>query len=400
MWTETRLKFLAAVPITNGLGEPGQHDEPSWPRYIRTTDIAGPRALRDDTFASLPPELAHQAIVRDGDVLMSAAGSVGKTLLYRGAQPACYAGYLVRFRPLPDVDSRFITYWTETSLFLGQVEVGKVRSTIDNFSASRYGNLRLSVPDLAEQKRLADYLDVETARIDGLIARKRLLADKAVERLSGEIESVLRDAAARSGEIPLRHLATEVTVGIVVTPAKYYAEEGIKALRGINVRPGGLALDDLVYITPEGHALHPKSQLHAGDLVTVRTGQAGATAVIPPELDGVNCIDLLITRPGSDASSDFLQFVLNSDWCRKHVAKHSVGSIQGHFNVEALKQLPIPVVDRSLQDALVARMRRASVRIEDLNRALEEQIALLREHRQALITAAVTGQLDVAKAAA
>jgi len=94
-WQANRLKFLAAEPIRNGLGEAGAQDDSSWPRYIRTTDIAGPRTLREDVFASLPPEVAQRAMLRRGDIVMTAAGAtIGKTLLYDSDKPACYAGYL------------------------------------------------------------------------------------------------------------------------------------------------------------------------------------------------------------------------------------------------------------------------------------------------------------------
>ena len=74
-WPVAPLKHLAAVPVTNGVGEAAEFDDPSWPRYVRTTDIAGPRDLRPDTFKSLPPEVARRASLRQGDVVMTAAGA-------------------------------------------------------------------------------------------------------------------------------------------------------------------------------------------------------------------------------------------------------------------------------------------------------------------------------------
>ena len=91
-WQRTRLKYLAAVPITNGVGEPAEFDDPAWPRYIRTTDIGGPTVLREDTFASLPPATAALAPVARGDILMSAAGTIGRTYLHVSDLPACYSG--------------------------------------------------------------------------------------------------------------------------------------------------------------------------------------------------------------------------------------------------------------------------------------------------------------------
>jgi len=198
-WQSTRLKFLARIPIRNGLGESGGQGEPSWPRYIRTTDIAGPRSLRDDVFASLPPKIAAGALLRSGDIVMTAAGAtIGKMLLYDSDAPACYAGYLVRFRPRLDVDGRFIAYWMESQPYWDQIETGKVVSTIENFSASKYQNLRLSVPDPITQRSIADYLDQETARIDALVER----IDRQVVLLQEHRQALITAAVTGELEIP------------------------------------------------------------------------------------------------------------------------------------------------------------------------------------------------------
>lgn len=187
-WTKTRLKFLASVPIQNGLGEPGGQDNPDWPRYVRTTDIAGPRTLRDDVFASLPPEVAARAPLHRGDIVMTAAGAtIGKSLLYESDIAACYAGYLARFRPRQDVDSRFIAYWMESRPYWDQIAIGKVVSTIENFSAGKYQNMILEAPDVASQRVIANCLDVETTRIDALIEKKQRIVLVLEQRRMSEM---------------------------------------------------------------------------------------------------------------------------------------------------------------------------------------------------------------------
>lgn len=301
-----------------------------------------------------------------------------------------YAHHLVR-------STWFVGEMTARLRGIGGSDQGNVRTP--RINTEDFGQIRVSLPPRLEQREIAGFLDDETARIDALIDKKRHLATKLAERLAVQVEAELRAVASDCGEIPLRHLA-DVTVGIVVTPASYYADAGVPALRGVNILPGRVSVDDLVYITADGHALHPKSQLRAGDVVTVRTGQAGATAVVPPEFDGANCIDLLITRPGSALSPQFLELVINSDWCTKHIEQHAVGAIQGHFNVAALKNLPIPRADLAMQAVLVARTSAKREQVERLLAALRVQVERLREHRQALITTAVTGELDVTKAVA
>jgi type I restriction enzyme S subunit len=197
----------------------------------------------------------------------------------------------------------------------------------------------------------------------------------------------------------LKRATRRIEVGIVVTPSAWYADAGVLAIRGMNVRAGGFDLSDVVYLSAEGHALHGKSALATGDVVVVRTGQAGAAAVVPDSLDGSNCIDLLIVRPGAELLPAYLEHVLNSDWTQKHIGAHSVGTIQSHFNVGAMKELPVPVPSLEVQRSTVSQIDAGSERLDSIIDRMVRQISLLREHRQALITAAVTGEIDVTKKA-
>ena len=201
-WSTVPLKHLARLPITNGVGEAAEFDDPSWPRYIRTTDIAGPRDLRPDTFRSLPPEVAKRAPLRQGDIVMTAAGAtIGKSLLYGSTEVACYAGYLVRFRPKPEVDGRFISYWMESGDYWAQIAKGKVVSTIENFSAGKYQNLSCPAPSTEVQNTIADLLDSETSLIDTLLAKQQ----RTIELLHERRQALI--TAAVMGELDLPGVA-------------------------------------------------------------------------------------------------------------------------------------------------------------------------------------------------
>ena len=392
-WTRTRLKHLAAIPITNGVGEPGTFDDPEWPRYVRTTDIAGPRSLRTDVFASLPPETATKALLRRDDLVMTAAGAtVGKSMLYQSDETACYAGYLVRFRPGSNVDPRFISFWTESAPYWDQILSGKVISTIDNFSAGRYQNLVIDVPSLGEQMDIADYLDAETTRLDRLVAARAQMLQLVGERLDGRITSVLDRP-----DWPVAPLKwkTRVTVGIVIRPSELYVDEGVPCLRGFNVRPGAVNAADLAFISPASNALNAKSMLGPGDVVVVRTGKAGAAAVVPEWAVGGNCVDLLIIRRSGDIDPRFLEAVLNSAVVRRQIDEGSVGALQAHFNTEALANLHVPVPTLEEQALALNALDAARAEADAMTTDLTRQIDLLAERRQALITAAVTGQLGI-----
>lgn len=265
-------------------------------------------------------------------------------------------------------------------------------------SQDDFRSMRFALPPVSIQWRIADYLDRETAEIDAFIKDQERFKKLLLEHREATRSSVIRRAAERQGapHVRLKFLA-DVTVGIVVNPSSWYVEEeGVPALRGLNVRPEEISTSELVQISQEGHIAHSKSRLEAGDVVVVRTGQAGAAAVIPEHLHDCNAIDLLIVKPGDTLSSDFLSMYINSDVARGVISAQSVGAIQAHFNVEALRNLSIPYLDLPQQLRLVATWKEESSAVELALRDVETSIQLAQERRSALISAAVTGQIDVA----
>jgi len=159
-------------------------------------------------------------------------------------------------------------------------------TTFSELSTEGLAGASVLFPPLKIQETIVHFLDVEVARIDELVTRKHRMIRPLAERRSGLIESAIRQLIATNGEGPLRFFVREVTVGIVVRPSVWYADEGVPALRGVNVSPGHIDREDLVYLTSEGHDLNRKSKLRAGDVVVVRTGEAGAAAVVPPDIEG------------------------------------------------------------------------------------------------------------------
>lgn len=261
-----------------------------------------------------------------------------------------------------------------------------------NINQDKVRSFRIPVPPLDEQRAIANYLDCETARIDTLIAEQQQLVGLLQERRRSVADELLSRAAAMC---PLKRITADITVGIVVNPATWYVDSGVPALRGLNVRPGYIKSTDLVYLSAEGDAHHEKSRLRTGDVVVVRTGQAGAAAVVPPDLDESNAIDLLIIRPGPEVDPDFLAAYLNAPSTKTRITEGSVGAIQGHFNVAALRELSFPVLDIAQQRRIAACLDEQTTKIDTLIAETERFIELSRERRSALITAAVTGQIDV-----
>ena len=208
------------------------------------------------------------------------------------------------------------------------------------------------------------------------------------------------------GEVPahwdvkrLKLTNTKVTVGIVVTPAKYYADEGIPALRSFNIKERRLDLTDLAFISEEANKLHAKSMIFEGDLIAVRTGQPGTTAVVPVNLNGANCVDLIIIRRPGPLLSEYLAYYANCYAAKAQYQLGAQGALQQHFNIDTAKNLVVIVPPREEQQQIVDRLTQEEGRLHRMSESIEKTVATLRDYRSSLITDAVTGKIDVSNSA-
>ncbi|MCB1177977.1 MAG: restriction endonuclease subunit S, partial [Leptospiraceae bacterium] len=161
-WKISKLKRLLIDKLKYGANEAAILDDRELPRYIRITDFDDSGSLRDDTFKSLPFELAEEYLLKEGDVLFARSGAtVGKTFIFKGFNgKACFAGYLIRARTnvnilLPE----FLNYYTKSPIYLKWKNNIFTQSTIQNIGADKYQYLPIPLPPLTEQKAIANYLD-------------------------------------------------------------------------------------------------------------------------------------------------------------------------------------------------------------------------------------------------
>lgn len=200
-WESKRLKFLLTERLQYGANESAELDDPELPRYVRITDIDERDSLRDETFRSLPEEVAKPYLLEDGDILFARSGATsGKTFLYRATWGRCaYAGYLIRARLKQEkLLPSFLRYFTASNNYWQWLATSYIQATIQNVSAEKYADLWLPLPPLEEQQAIAAYLDRETARIDQLAAK----VEAAIARLTEYRQALI--TAAVTGKIDVR----------------------------------------------------------------------------------------------------------------------------------------------------------------------------------------------------
>lgn len=138
------LRRLLRLPPQYGASESGVQGDPSWPRYVRITDLNADGTLRDDDVRRLPPNVAQPFLLTNGDLLIARSGAtVGKAFIYRDhLGPCCFAGYLIRFRFDPSLMlPELAAAWTQTTHYWSQVRTSSLQATIENVSAERYKDL-------------------------------------------------------------------------------------------------------------------------------------------------------------------------------------------------------------------------------------------------------------------
>jgi type I restriction enzyme S subunit len=258
-----------------------------------------------------------------------------------------------------------------------------------------FNELPLPLPPLSAQRAIADYLDRETARIGTLIASKRRMTELMEARFARQTSALLFDPKTYH-PVRLKFLSGLPTSGNRDHGSFTYTPEGVPCLRGVDLSKDYVDLSTVLRISAEDNQRHVNTQLHVGDLVIVRSGAtAGRSALVTRDLDGSNCVDLVIVRKSLALEPRYLAYVVRSREIQDKVLHESSGALQPHFNAVNAGEILVPMrplddqnrVARKLDDLVLAKERMVKV--------LVRQIDLLQERRQALITACVTGKLDI-----
>ena len=319
-------------------------------------------------------------------------------------------------RAWPEISHpKFLYYLTQSHLF---------KTTGEAFMYGAAGQKRVptnhvtdfpfSCPPYSEQQVIADFLDCKTAQIDSLSEKKQRQIDLLQEQRTALInhavtkglnpDAPMKDSAVEwLGEIPstwkmirLRHISPNISVGLVIQPSQYVDPVGtVPFLFGSNVRENAFLLDNVRKISEESNLKIANSMLHAGDLVTVRVGYPGVTAVVPPYLDGANCASMMVVRKSDFVLSEYLCYVMNSRVGMYQVETVQYGAAQKQFNISHAVDFVYPIPPVEEQEAIVNYLTKKSQGIYRLIGVLQTQIERLQEYRTALISEAVTGKIDV-----
>jgi type I restriction enzyme S subunit len=430
-WDVDRLKWTTTGTVNGIWGdEPNGADDMI---CVRVADFDRDRFLVADeppTLRAVDAAQRNGRILRRGDLLIEKSGGgekqlVGCVVLFDHEFPAVCSNFVARMPTLPHHDARFWSY-AHASLYAGRLNYPAIKQTtgIQNLDSAAYLDTRVGLPPDAEQRAVADFLDRATARIDALVAKKRTLIERLKEKRTALISRIVTrglppDAARAAGldphprlrpsgvawlgDVPehwtarrLKQISDVVTVGVVVNPSSYVADEGVPFLLGGDIREFRIDADNCNKCAPESSdGPLRKSRLDPGDVVVVRVGYPGIAAVVPPELAGANCASMMLVRRHKRFCSQWLAYTFNSQAGRDQVDVVQYGAAQKQFNISHAVNFVFPFPPLPEQRAIAAYLDGETAKLDALAAKVETAIERLQEYRTALITAAVTGKLDV-----
>ncbi|MBF9072239.1 restriction endonuclease subunit S [Streptacidiphilus fuscans] len=361
-----------------------------------------------------------------GDVLVNSTGTgtLGRVGYFTGAPEGAHAvadGHLTVARTHgARLDSRYLYYWLACRPFqeyvLAALAVGATNQI--ELNRDRLGSALVPLPPLAEQRGIADFLDAETSRLDRLAAVEARLVERLAERREASVIAAVsgRHVAAprRDTRVPWLDSLPEVwdeaglsllaRMGSGHTPSRSRPEwwqdctipwittGEVKQVRNDRIEKLYRTREKISQLGMENSAAELRP---AGTVFLCRTASAGYSGIMG--LDMATSQDFATWTCGPRLSPEFLLWCLRA-MRRDLLGRLAMGSTHKTIYVPDLQMLRVPLPPLGEQLDAVASIRAETARIDSLVDKVTRQLDLLAERRQALITAAVTGQFDVSTA--
>ena len=415
-WDVKPLKHFAGIDSCGCYGvdaEEGEHVLP-----VATTaqiDADGRFVVPDMPMRGFTPAEIRRYGCGDGDILVvKSSGSAtniisGKAgLVTQDTPPFVFSNFLMRIRPTNGVaNPRFIYSLLRSHLTRQRVEQMCSTTTYPNLKVSEYTSAPLPLPPVDEQTKIASFLDRETSKIDGLVGEQRRL----IELLKEKRQAVISHAVTKGlnphaplkpsgiewlGDVPthwevLKGSLIGTLFGSEQVPEESVCDEGDLPF----IKVGSMSLDSFAIESWDwfvDRAVAAQYKPRSGYIVFPKRGAAIFTnkvnIVERPSLIDPNLMGWEI---GDKASPKFIAYTLKS---RKLDELADVSTVPQINNKHiAPERFPIPPLDE--QEAIVAFIDAETAKLDALTVEAERGIKLLQERRTALISAAVTGQIDV-----
>lgn len=350
-------------------------------------------------------ESCGTSLVPAGAIVLSARAPIGSLAI--ALNKLCTNQGCKSLIPTEKIHNKFLYYVLNSST--EQLNVLGRGTTFLELSADELGCFSFSLPPIEEQSVIANFLDHETAKIDTLIEKQQQL----IQLLKEKRQAVISHAVTKglNPNAPMKDSGVE-WLGDVPEHWIIKKFSHCVAIRNGLIDPTVLPYMDYVLIAPnhiesetgvllsletaiEQGADSGKYLCKKGEVIYSKIRPALAKACISPSDETICSADMYPMQGMAGLSNEFLYLTLLSNWFTSLVVLESDRVAMPKINREKLADIRLPVPPQSEQEAICLRTKDKISSIDHLLNKAHQAIVLMQERRTALISAAVTGKIDV-----
>jgi type I restriction enzyme S subunit len=412
-WDVKRLKYLARMTdershtVTLDLPYVGLEDiESGTGRLIRSPESASAEGEAPEGTAS---------VFQPGDVLFGKLRPYLAKVLRAEFEGRCSTELLV-LRSLGDIAPSVLAYQLLSRDFIRWVDAMTYGTKMPRANPDQVMGIPVALASAQEQRAIAAFLDRSTAKIDALVAKKERLIELLQERRTTLITQAvtkgldpnvpMKDSGVEwLGEIPghwaakrIKHLSRVVTSGSRGW-AGHYADDGSLFLRIGNLKIGAIDLDlsDVQHVRPPAGAEGERTRVRSGDVLVSITALIGAVGVVPDGItDGFVNQHLALIRPSQDdVAARWLGYCVLSRVGQQQLLAELYGGTKDGLGLEDIRSVLVLVPPPIEQQRIAKALDSMSEKVDSTITTIRDAIDCLRELRTALVSAAVTGKIDV-----
>ena len=416
-WEVKRLKYSASI---NDEALPETTPPEFEFNYVDIGNVdsgEGITAEEQLTFDTAPSRARR--VVRDGDTIVSTVRTYLRAIapIRNPRENLIVSTGFAVIRPRK-IDPHFLSYALRESSFVETVVARSVGVSYPAVNASEVGTIPIPLPPTDKQRAIADFLDWETARLDRLVGKKRELIERLKEKRTALISRTVTRGLNRNvklkpcgiewlADIPehwtlrtLRH-HIDLLTGFAFQSEFFSFADGIKLVRGDNVTEGELRWGEKTRYWAESVSHLSMFFLANGDVLIGMDGsKVGKNYAMIEQADLPLLLVQRVARLRVDHrfTARFLFYLIGSELFRTWVELVKTEPAVPHISPHDIRAFPVavPLIDE--QHAIAEYLDRETAKIDKMMEKIEAAIEKLQEYRTALITAAVTGKIDVRKA--
>ncbi|MFW3172573.1 hypothetical protein [Geodermatophilus sp. CPCC 206100] len=309
-----------------------------------------------------------------------------------------------------EIDPRYLHHLLRSGLY--KAEIGRISRNLPpngyDLSWEAFRAMPVALPTLEDQRRISGFLDSQVGLMESAISARERQMSLVEDRFAAFWSERLLDLADPRDWMPLRRFLRSITDGPFGSSltSEHYSETGARVVRLGNLGPARFRPDNDARISLEYFAELRDHAVLPGDLLVAGLGDEkqplGRACVAPDDLGpAIVKADCFRVRLDTDVVSHaYAAWAMSSPPVAAETLVISRGATRARINTAIARDVRIPVPARPDQGAFVAEMERQRAASDGATQALTHGLVLLQERQQSVITAALTGQLDVTTARA